>query len=131
MVERALALRKFTSHAASIAVVWDGAIPYFADRYSVSILGKNDRHIARIPMRKVPGPAGLVAFYPGHLKWDYSYSLGELKPDVVVQLWKQPEEAEPHLTGYVSVRLYGYVFHIRENSQSVRWDLVRSMVLPE
>jgi hypothetical protein len=130
MVERALAVRKFTTHMASIAVVWDGAIPYFADRYTVSILGKNDRLVGRMPMRTVSGPAKLVAFYPGHLKWDYSHSLGELKPDVVVQVWKQPEEAERYLSEYVSVRLYGFLFHIRENSQNVRWDIVRSMVPP-
>ena len=22
-------------------------------------------------------------FYPGHLKWDYAYSIGQLRPDVV------------------------------------------------
>jgi len=131
MVERALAVRKFTTHTASIAVVWDGAIPYFADRYAVGILGKNDRVVGRMPMRTVSGPARLVAFYPGHLKWDYAYSLGELKPDVVVQIWKQPEEAERYLDDYVSVRLYGYLFHIRENSPNVRWEVVRSMLPPE
>ncbi len=131
MVGRALAVRRFTSHTASIAVVWDGAIPYFADRYAVSILGKNDRRVGRMPMRTVSGPAKLVAFYPGHLKWDYGYSFGELKPDVIVQVWKQPEEAEQYLGGYVAVRLYGYLFHIRENSQNVRWDIVRAMASPE
>ncbi|MGD9142068.1 MAG: hypothetical protein PVJ42_11060 [bacterium] len=130
MVERAIALRKFTTHMASIAVVWDGAIPYFADRYAVSILGKNDHRVGRLPMRRVPGPAGLVAFYPGHLKWDYSYSIGELKPDVIVQVWKQPEEAEQYMVDYVSVRLYGFLFHLRENSQNIRWDVVRSLAVP-
>jgi hypothetical protein len=127
MVERALSVREVTTGTASIAVVWDGAIPYFADRYSVSVLGKNDRRIGHILMRTVSGPGKLVAFYPGHLKWDYSYSFGELKPDVIVQLWKQPEEAEPYLAGYIPLRLYGYLFHVRENSPNVRWDLVRSM----
>ena len=27
------------------------------------------------------------AFYPGHLKWDYEYLLGELQPDVVHRVW--------------------------------------------
>ena len=130
MVERALAVRRFTNHMASIAVVWDGAIPYFADRYAVSILGKNDARVGRLPMRKVQGPAKLVAFYPGHLKWDYAYSLGELKPDVIVQVWQQPDEAEQYMSDYVSVRLYGYLFHVRENSQNVRWDVIRSMAPP-
>jgi arabinofuranosyltransferase len=131
MVERAISVREVTTGTASIAVVWDGAIPYFADRHSVSVLGKNDRRIGRMPMRTVSGPGKLVAFYPGHLKWDYAYSFGELKPDVIVQIWKQPEEAEPYLSGYIPLRLYGYLFHMRENSPNVRWDLVRSMVAAE
>jgi hypothetical protein len=78
----------------------------------------------------VPGPAALVAFYPGHMKWDYAYSIGQLKPDVVAQLWRQPEEAEPFLGEYLPVRLGGYLFHLRENSLNIRWEMVRSMAEP-
>ncbi len=125
MVKRALVIRKFTKQDARIAVVWDGAIPYFADRPAVSILGKCDKTIAHGKMRTVSGPAKLVAFYPGHLKWDYAYSIGELKPDVVVQLWQAQDEAEPHLQpNYIQVKLEGFSFHLLKGSPSILWDRV-------
>ena len=79
MVRRALAIRSATPPQARIAVVWAGAIPYFARRPSIDLLGKSDPVIAHLPAR------GL--FYPGHDKWDYAYSIGQRKPDLVVQLW--------------------------------------------
>ena len=29
---------------------------------------------------------------PGHNKWDYTHSIGVLKPDYIVQLWKPTAE---------------------------------------
>jgi hypothetical protein len=125
MVERALILSKITRPEASIAVVWDGAIPYFSDLKTVSILGKNDKRIARLRMRTVTGPERLVAFYPGHLKWDYAYSIGTLKPDVVVQLWQNPEEAAPYLEqSYMPATLEGFTFHLLKGSPNILWDRV-------
>ncbi|MFC1800137.1 hypothetical protein ACFL2Z_04415 [Candidatus Eisenbacteria bacterium] len=123
MVERALAVRRMTRDDASIAVVWDGAIPYFADRHTVSILGKNDRLIARGKMRVPSGPEKLVAFYPGHLKWDYAHSIGRLKPDVVVQLWHAREEASSFLAvNYVPAEVGAFTFYLRRGSPRVLWD---------
>jgi hypothetical protein len=56
------------------------AVPYFAHRPAIDLLGKNDRRIARLP--------GRHSLVPGHDKWDYGYSIGELRPDVVVGLWR-------------------------------------------
>jgi hypothetical protein len=132
MVERALLVASITDPEAKMAVVWDGAIPYFADRYTVSILGKNDKRIARIPMRTVRGPGKLVAFYPGHLKWDYAYSIGELKPDVVVHLWQAQEEAEPYLyPAYMQVTLKDVTLHLRKGSPHILWDRVWSLATEE
>lgn len=75
-----LALRRETLPTAQIAVVWAGAIPYFSHRAAVDLLGKNDRTVAHLPARR--------PFWPGHSKWDYAYSIGRLRPDVVAQLWK-------------------------------------------
>ena len=58
-----------------------GATPYFCDRPFLDLLGKSDRHIARLP------PAG--PFLPGHNKWDYRYSIGELRPDVVNRIFNE------------------------------------------
>ena len=128
IVERARMIREVTERDAVLAVVWDGAIPYFSDRPTVSILGKNDKRIARLKMRRTSGPEKLVAFYPGHLKWDYAYSIGQLKPDVVVQLWQAQEEATPYLyPAYMQVTLDGFAVHLLRGSPRVLWDRVWNM----
>ena len=43
----------------------------------------------------------LAPFLPGHNKWDYEYSIGELQPDIVAEEWGfLPEymEAQPNYT---------------------------------
>jgi hypothetical protein len=128
MVERALAVVKITNAEASIAVVWDGAIPYFSNLNTVSILGKNDKRIGRLKMKTVSGPERFVAFYPGHLKWDYAYSIGQLKPDVVVQLWQNPEDAAGFLErDYIPATLEGFTFNLLKGSPNIRWDRVWSL----
>ncbi len=74
-----LALREALDSHASIAVVAAGAIPYFSHAQSVDLLGKNDPVIAHLPSH--------LPFYPGHTKWDYAYSVGRLRPDVVQAPW--------------------------------------------
>jgi hypothetical protein len=55
-----------------------------------------DRRIAHEPMReKNPRLPWWAAFHPGHMKWDYDYSIGELKPDVIqAPLWPYTAPAE-------------------------------------
>jgi len=60
-----------------MAVAAAGATPYFAQRPTEDLLGKNDRHVAKLAPRGV--------FSPGHDKWDYQYSLGERKSDLIVE----------------------------------------------
>jgi hypothetical protein len=63
---------------ALIAVTAAGVVPYFLpDHRFHDLLGKNDRHIARLAAHAGP---------PGHNKWDYEYSLS-LKPEVIVGAW--------------------------------------------
>jgi hypothetical protein len=76
-VEAGLAIARSTRPEARIACFWAGATPYFAHRYAVDLLGKSDAHIAHGPPR---GPSGR----PGHNKFDYDWSLGTLRPDVLV-----------------------------------------------
>jgi arabinofuranosyltransferase len=127
MVERALAIDKVTTARATVAVVWDGAIPYFAERSAVSILGKNDRKVARERMRTTSGAKEIVAFYPGHLKWDYAYSIGQLKPDVVAQMWHEPHTATPYLQrDYVQTKVDGSILYLRSGSPNVLWSKVKT-----
>jgi arabinofuranosyltransferase len=122
-VEQALLLQQITSRAATIAVVRAGTIPYFSDRYSIDELGKNDKHVAHEPMRETAGLRRLIAFRPGHMKLDYAYSIGVLKPDVVVQLWEHGEEATPALRQwYTGVRVQGRCLYFRRGSANVNWE---------
>jgi peptidoglycan/LPS O-acetylase OafA/YrhL len=72
-----LLIRDKTPSDFRIAVAAAGATPYFAERPTEDLLGKNDRHVAKLAPRGV--------FSPGHDKWDYTYSLGERDAKLVVE----------------------------------------------
>jgi arabinofuranosyltransferase len=74
-----LFLAKYTSPAAVIAVHAAGQIPYYSGRTTIDLLGLNDPVIAKGP---VTGP-----FYPGHDKWNYPYSILQLRPDLIADNW--------------------------------------------
>jgi hypothetical protein len=70
-------LREHTPPETRIGVFWAGALPYFAERPSTDMLGKNDAALARQPA--FPG-----SDKPGHNKFNYDYSLGQRHPDLLV-----------------------------------------------
>lgn len=113
MTERALLIKQNTTPQAKVAVTWSGALPYFADRYAIDLLGKNDPHIARLPARLREGFfETIVNYQPGHMKYDYRYSLS-LNPDVVAQLWKNQEEASPLLEKTQNIRTRPFCTRLR------------------
>jgi hypothetical protein len=118
----ALTLDQITDRDATVAVVWAGIIPYFADRNGVDLLGKNDATIAREPMHLDPKGG----FYPGHMKWDYDYSIGTLKPDVVVELFRPTrEEIQRDIDpSYTHAIIDGQIMFLRGDSNHVLWDQV-------
>ena len=121
MVRRAVLLGRFTEPEAAVAVVWAGSLPYFADRYAIDLLGKNDPKIAFEKMH-TESAAG-KSFWPGHLKWDYDYSIGQLKPDVVVGVWGLEPKNIPSLQrDYLPTRFGGYLWYIRRGSPHIRWS---------
>lgn len=121
-VELALLLRRLTTEQASVAVVWAGAIPYFSERPSVDMLGKSDRRIARGKARVPEGSSErLVGFLPGHMKFDYAYSIGERKPDVVTRLWWEEEEGKVYLDRDYTQAAGVY---LRNGSTRVLWERV-------
>lgn len=127
-VEQSLMLRKITTSNATLAVVRAGTIPYFSERPSVDLLGKNDRYIAHEPMRRsLFGWHRFIEFRPGHMKYDYGYSIGQQEPDVVVQLWDHAEEAQPYLRKYYNgIKLQGQCVYFRDNSANVLWGKITS-----
>jgi hypothetical protein len=74
-----LFLAKYTSSQAVIAVHAAGQIPYYSGRTTIDLLGLNDPIIAKGP---VTGP-----FFPGHDKWNYQYSILQLRPDLIADNW--------------------------------------------
>ncbi len=126
-VDTALALGKLTRPGAKIAVTAAGSEAYFLpDRYFIDLLGKADKVIAREPIKAPVSLAGIADVRPGHMKWDYAYSIGKLQPDVIVQLWEGDfKSAEPFLKDYVEVRLDDMAFLARKGSPMVVWDVVK------
>lgn len=82
-LKAALHVKETTKPDARIATALAGIIPYFSGRETIDLLGKNDKRIAREEAKMPSGIPPLIAFYPGHMKYDYNYSIRELKPDIV------------------------------------------------
>ena len=74
-VKLGLHIKEFTDPGVVIAVHAAGQIPYFSERTTIDLLGKSDPLIAK----------GLPAtdFAPGHNKWNYNYSILQLRPDLI------------------------------------------------
>lgn len=87
-VRTGLLLRDITEPDTSIGVFPAGILPYFSERPSVDMLGKNDHVVAR--RATFPG-----ANRPGHNKFDYGYSLNQHKPDLLMVLFPPSQIIEP------------------------------------
>ncbi len=74
-VRLALHIAQNTDPAAVVAVHAAGQIPYFSNRATIDLLGLNDPIVAK--------GQGMGEFYPGHNKWNYAYSIGQLAPDLI------------------------------------------------
>jgi arabinofuranosyltransferase len=131
----ALALQATTRPGTSVAVIGAGTIPYMLpDHYAIDILGKTDPVIARGPIRPSLGipdvaflqPGNENRMRPGHMKWNYAHTIGELKPDVIVSLWDETKkEAAPYLQEYVLADLGDKnVVYLRKDSPNILWDQV-------
>jgi len=127
-LQYAIGLEKITKPGASIAVVGAGTTPYFLPNlYAIDLLGKADPVIAHGPIRFPMSIPDIPDMRPGHMKWNYAHSIGELKPDVIVQLWERTgDEAEPYLSDYVTGSPGDKVwFYLRKDSPNILWDNVQ------
>ena len=126
-VQTALILQRITTPGAKIAVTAAGTETYFLpDRYVIDILGKVDKVIAHEQTKSPVSLAGIADVRPGHMKWDYAYSIGQLKPDVIVQLWEEDyKSAEPFLADYTDVTIDGIPLFLRKNSTAILWDTLK------
>lgn len=132
ILQTSLMLDSILTKDARVAVVWAGIAPYVLEREAIDMLGKNDRRIARMPMQVPPTGATIHSFYPGHMKYDYAYSVGKLKPDAVVGLWKQWEEAKAVMgKDYVRLATSSISVYLRKTSGTVRWENVGKIASEE
>ncbi len=84
-VKIGLLLKQNTAPGCRVADAYAGSVFYFSGRYGIDLLGKSDRHIAR----EVVAGEGRRA---GHNKFDYDYSIGRLRPDIVIAMFRLPED---------------------------------------
>jgi hypothetical protein len=123
----ALALQNTTKPGASIAVVGAGTIPYLLpNRNAIDILGKADPVIAHEKVRTPMSIEDVPDMRPGHMKWDYAHTFGDLKPDVIVSIWEgTDQEAAPYLQNYYyAVVGEGVKVYLRKDSPKILWDKV-------
>ena len=115
-VKVALELARYATPAASVAVMAAGTVPYYSGLRGVDVLGKSDRHVARLPPRGVG-----KTITPGHNKYDLRYSIEKLRPDVIYDglAWARDE---PGILAFVQgsyVAAGGFWF--RRDSPHVHW----------
>jgi hypothetical protein len=94
--EAGVALAQSTPRTATVAVIGGGNTPFFDHRPSIDLLGYSDHVVA------TGKPHQLEWFQPGHDKWDYAYSIGKLRPDVVLGLF------DPTRTDFANMTKWGY-----------------------
>lgn len=68
-------LRRRADPSTSLGVHYAGVLPYFSELFAIDMLGKSDRHIARMEVPR---------FIPAHSKWDWDYVVNQRKPDIIV-----------------------------------------------
>jgi hypothetical protein len=121
-VDLAFAVQRVSDKDARIMVGGAGVAPYFADRFSIEILGKTDRTVARENWKPMADGPRWRSFYPGHFKWDYYHSIMEMKPDLILDIlpWDQAG-AQPWLHDYSPISLGGFFDHcyVRNGSTHV------------
>jgi len=71
-----LYLRDHTDPGTTVAFHWAGTAAYLGERPGIDVLGKSDRHIAKMTVDR---------FIPAHSKWDWDYVVGERRPDLFVE----------------------------------------------
>ena len=101
---------------------------------AIDILGKTDRVLAHGPVRLALGIPDVAFFQPGnenrmrpgHMKWNYAHTFGELKPDVIVSIWPGTgDEAAPYLKDYVNATIApGIKVYLRKDSTNILWERV-------
>jgi arabinofuranosyltransferase len=132
----ALFVKENTTPDATVLAVAAGGVPYFSERVTYDLLGKSDSVIAHEPMHIDP-TASLIDFRPGHNKWDYAHSIGDLKPDIIPEIWQGTlAEATPYLKDYTVIKMEDFkrwlpdgVMYVRTGSPNIQWDNLQQYIV--
>jgi len=107
-------LRLHTDKSVTLAAHWGGVPVYFSGRKAYDVLGKSDRHIARLEVDH---------FFPGHSKWDWDYVLEKLRPDIFRAPSRGLGERADFLRDYLKVETtHDLSFFLRRNRTSTLYD---------
>jgi hypothetical protein len=122
-----LEINEFTSEGASVATLYAGAPVYYSNRSAIDLLGKSDIAIARNRTPPITKGHPFSEFFPGHNKYDFDYSVGLLRPDVVAQHLNLPGELESlSRWGYTKFcTIGGEQIFVRDDSENVNRLLLR------
>ena len=126
-VELAEMVQAATTDRALVAVGWAGATPYFCDRACHDLLGRCDRRIAHQRARISTRPKAAVRFAPGHVKWDFDYSVLELRPDLVLHDVSHGQRRAELLVFYQPFRFSTRRIYARRGSPRVRWEVLETV----
>jgi hypothetical protein len=124
----ALAINKVATEDASLAVQAAGSIPYLTDLHTIDMWGKSDPVIARQDVHIPPGlAAGITNFRPGHIKWDYHYSIVGHEPDIIIQMPRDPDITGADVLAYVEehytiIGIDEFTIQAKTDSPNIRWD---------
>lgn len=121
-------LNRILKPDAKIAVTAAGNIGYFLpNHFTIDILGKADPVVAHGPVKIPMGIPDIPNMQPGHMKWNYAYSIGELQPDVVVDIRiGTSEEVAPYLENYLQVTIAPRIrVYIKKDSPNINWELIQ------
>ena len=112
-----LLLKETTNESTTIALIPAGIIKYYSERYSIDMLGLNDRDIAHTDMNGIRG-------MPGHEKYN-SDSLLSRKPDMIIT--HHPIE----VSNYADLRYWALHDTKKYCSHAMIVDLVTNPILAD
>jgi hypothetical protein len=101
-------LREYSEPDTRVGVTWAGMLVYLSRRPGMDMLGKSDRHIARMAAPK---------HLPGHSKWDWAYVVGTARPDLIRAATRGLGRRADFRADYLSVRARdGLTFFVRRDA---------------
>lgn len=113
LAREGVGLREAVRSDGTVTVAAAGSVTYFSHLSSVDLLGKMDPVIATGP------PVAWFPFIPGHNKWDYAHSIGELRPDAITGLWQATPEDVGNIEQRWGYRRVGINAWVRVDSEAV------------